>query len=590
MPTRVCHLRLLIVAPALLTIAASGLRAQSPQLFQGDWVGEMRVGGTPTFIRARFATDSTGPIVRIDIPTSQAWGLRGRLSAGPGSNFGFDFPFGPDTAHFDGTSTPSSITGRVRLTKGEGTLYLVHRLAYDSAFVRSLAGTYALAADHIISMGPLDEAGGWLAFFDNKTLRGGILYALSDSTFFSGPSYGIDYPIAIRATVHRDATGRVDARWWSDVTREAGGGRREAGGGKREAGGGKREAGGGKREAASRSWARRLNDFTVEKDVSFKNGDVRLVGDLTLPNTRGPHPAVIMIHGCCGSKPTRDFGYWSTYLAHHGFAVLAYDRRGGGASGGDFNSATYDDVAGDVVAGFDMLARRADIDPKRIGVFGTSNGGYVAPLAAVRSGGRIAFIVVRSGSARRVGDNIDYEVGNDLRSHGFDSIAVRRGVELRRRVTDFVIDRPVISVAAWDSLRAEIKTVRSEPWYPWARTIWVMYVSPADSGGAAYINSLRRSWSYDPIPLWRQVKVPVYIMLGGLDRSVPTAESAPVFRSVFRESGNRDATVRVYPRGNHGLLAARTGFDDEARYLSYYLPGFQDSVVSWIRRHVSLVR
>ena len=565
MPTRDAYLRSLIVTSCFVSIVSSGLRAQSPQIFQGDWVGEIRVDGVPTFIRARFGKDSLGSLVSLDMPTTQTWGVRGRLSADPGSNVRFDFPFGTDTAHFVGTSTASSVDGRVRLTTGEGTMHLVHRLAYDSAFVRSLAGNYALAPNHIISIGPLDEADGWLSFFDNQTLRGGILYALSDSTFFSGPSYGIDYPIAIRASLRRDAGGRVSALLWSDSAREAGK----------------------KRGAISKGLARRLNDFTVEKDVSFKNGDVRLVGDLTLPTTSGPHPAVILIHGCCGSKPTRDFGYWSTYLANHGIAVLAYDRRGGGASGGDFNSATYDDVAGDVVAGFDMLARRADIDPKRIGVFGMSNGGYVAPLAAVRSGGRIAFVVVRAGSARRVGNNIDYEVGNDLRSHGFDSIAVRRGVELRRRVTDFVLDRPVISVAAWDSLRAEIKAVRSEPWYPWTRTIWVLYASPADSGGAAYINSLRRSWSYDPVPFWRQVKVPVYIMLGGLDRSVPTAESAPVFRRVFRESRNRDATVRVYPSGNHGLLAARTGFDDEARYLSYYLPGFQDSVVSWIRRHVN---
>ena len=442
----------------------------------------------------------------------------------------------------------------------------VRRMAYDSAFVRSVAGNYAFAPDHVISMGPLDEAGGWLAFFDNKTLRGGILYALPDSTFYSGPSYGVDSPITIRVSLHRDAGGRIDALLWTDS---------------------RREAGGGKLKATAKGLAHRLNDFTVEKDVSFKNGDVRLVGDLTLPKTPGPHPAVILIHGCCGSVPTRDFGYWSSYLAHHGIAVFAYDRRGGGASGGDFNSATYEDVAGDVVAGFDMLTHRADIDAKHIGVFGMSNGGYVAPLAVALSGGRIAFVVVRSGSARRVGDNIDYEVGNDLRGHGFDPSSVRRGVELRRRVTDFVIDRPVITVAAWDSLRAEVRAVRGEPWFQWSRTIWVLYATPADSGGARFINSLRRSWAYDPIPLWRQVKVPVYIMLGGLDRSVPTEESARAFRNVFRESGNPDATVRVYPRGNHGLLEAHTGFDDEARHLSYYLPGFQESVVSWIRKRVA---
>ena len=554
---------------AALLLGAGTLRGQDPQLFQGDWVGEIRVAGAPTFVRARFTKDSVGPVAILDMPTTRSWGVGARLSTSAGNAFSFHFPFGGDTAYVEGTSAASSVDGRVRLATRAGSLHLVHRMAYDSAFVRSLAGNYVLAPDHIISMGPMDEAGGWLSFFDNKTLRGGILYALSDSTFFTGPSYGIDYPITIRASVHRDAGGRVDALLWSDS---------------------RRQAESGKVETRSKGLARRLNDFTVEKDVSFTNGDVRLVGDLTLPTTPAPHPAVILIHGCCGSKPTRDFGYWSTYLAHHGIAVLAYDRRGGGASGGDFNSATYDDVAGDVVAGFDMLTHRSDIDTRRIGVFGMSNGGYVAPLAVARSGGRIAFVVVRSGSTRRVGDNIDYEVGNDLRARGFDSTSVRRGVELRRRVTDFVIDRPVVSVAAWDSLRAEVGAVRTEPWFQYGRTIWVLYVTPADSGGARYINSLRRSWAYDPMPLWRQVKAPVYIMLGGLDRSVPTAESAPAFRKVFKESGNRDATVRVFPQGNHGLLAARTGFDDEARYLNYYLPGFQASVVSWIRKRVGLMR
>jgi len=432
----------------------------------------------------------------------------------------------------------------------------VHKMPYDSTFVRSVAGNYAIAPDHIISMGPMDEADGWLSFFDNKSLRGGILYALDDSTFFSGPSYGIDYPISIRAVVHRDAAGKIDGLTWTD--------------------------------SVSKFTARRLNDFVQEKNVSFTNGDVRLVGDLTLPNTPGRHPAVILLHGCCGTKPTRDFGYWSQYFAHHGIAVLAYDRRGGGASGGDFNSATYEQLAGDAVAGLDMLAKRPDIDGKHIGLFGMSNGGYVAPLAVARSNGRVAFVVVRAGSARRVGDNIDYEVGNDLRAHKFDSASVRRGVELRRRVTDFVIDRPALTAASWDSLRAEVRPVQGEPWFSWSRTIWVLYATPADSGGAAYIRSLRESWAYDPIPYWKQVKVPVYIMLGDLDRSVPTAESAPVFRRAFRESGNRDATVRVYKNANHGLLSARTGFNDESKYLRTYVPDFQESVIAWIRKRVGL--
>lgn len=428
------------------------------------------------------------------------------------------------------------------------------RMAYDSALVRALAGNYRIAADRVISMGPMDEADGWLAFFDSRTLRGGILYGQSDSVFFSGPSIGVDSPIAIRAEVHRDRRGKVRGLTW-------------------------REDGAPSREAT------RLDDVGSE-DVVFSNGPVRLAGTLTLPRRGGPHPAVILIHGAGRTIPTRDFGYWSSYFAGHGIAVLAFDKRGGGASTGDANTATYEDLADDVLAGLTYLQSRRDIAADRIGVYGTSNGGYIAPLAAARSQGRIAFITVRSGSARRVGDNIAYEVGNDLRSQGFSEAEVTRAVAIRQRVTDYVVSHPTITTAGWDSLIAEVNAVAKEPWYPWSRVLWVPRISPTDSGAVAFVNKLRAEWEYDPIPFWRTVTVPVYIMLGGLDRSVPTAESAGLLREALAGAGNRDATVRVFEHGNHGLLEGRTGYDSEAGRLKNYVPGFQDGLVSWILDHV----
>jgi len=428
------------------------------------------------------------------------------------------------------------------------------RMAYDSAIVRPLAGNYRISSRRVISMGPMDEANGWLSFFDSETRRGGILYAISDSVFFTGPSFGVDSPVAIRATIRRTAAGKVSGIQWHEI---------------------------GHRPLE----ARRLDDYRQE-DVVFNNGSVRLAGNLTLPRTPGRHPAVILIHGAGGTIPTRDFGYWSTYFAGHGIAVLAFDKRGGGASGGDANTATYIDLADDVLAGLTMLQKRNDIDPRRIGLYGTSNGGYIAPLAAQRSNGRVAFITVRSGSARRVGGNIAYEVGNDLRSEGFAEPEVQRGVAIRQRVTDFVIGHPVITTQSWDSLKTEVAAVTNERWYPWSRVLWVPRVDPADKGAVAFVDKLRSEWEYDPIPYWRQVKVPVYVMLGELDRSVPSAETATMLRAALAEAGNKDATVRIFNAANHGLLRARTGYNRETKSLAYYVPGFQDGLISWIKQRV----
>ena len=76
------------------------------------------------------------------------------------------------------------------------------------------------------------------------------------------------------------------------------------------------------------------------------------------------------------------------------------------------------------------------------------------------------------------------------------------------------------------------------------------------------------------------------MVIATLAPSAPTAESAPRLRDALAAAGNRDATVRVFDHGNHGLLEARTGYDREVQTLSRYVPGFQDGLVRWIVGHV----
>jgi dienelactone hydrolase len=73
------------------------------------------------------------------------------------------------------------------------------------------------------------------------------------------------------------------------------------------------------------------------------------------------------------------------------------DKRGVGGSTGDWNMASFDDLAGDVVAAVEYVKTRSDIDPKRIGLLGVSQAGWIMPLAAVRSKD-IAFLISISGA------------------------------------------------------------------------------------------------------------------------------------------------------------------------------------------------
>lgn len=70
-------------------------------------------------------------------------------------------------------------------------------------------------------------------------------------------------------------------------------------------------------------------------------------------------------------------------LAHRGIAALLYDKRGTGASTGDWRSASFIDLAGDAAAAMDRLLEESDIDPSRVGLFGSSEAGYIVPMVAV---------------------------------------------------------------------------------------------------------------------------------------------------------------------------------------------------------------
>jgi len=117
-------------------------------------------------------------------------------------------------------------------------------------------------------------------------------------------------------------------------------------------------------------------------------GRAVLDGTLTVPEGKGPHPAVVLITGSGAQNRDEEiFGHkpflvLADHLTRHGIAVLRYDDRGVGKSTGNFASATSEDFAGDAWAAWQTLSTRPGIDPKRVGLVGHSEGGLIAPMLA----------------------------------------------------------------------------------------------------------------------------------------------------------------------------------------------------------------
>lgn len=507
-------------------------QASAPEI---SWVGEFRIAGqsTPIVLRDRSATP--GAVSGMDVPLKGARDIPlNNVKIGGGASH-FELQAGPELYVFDGKRTHHGISGTVRQGDQAGEFTLVQTQQASPALVRELAGSYQLAPGRIVDMGPMDESGGQLVYLDNKTRRVGRLISLSDTRFASGPSLGVPYPFTVRAEFIRDKRGLVASMRWQE---------------------------GGDTLRAPKIAPHRLEEVTVV------NGGVTLKGSLSVPLTPGPHPAIVFAHG--SGDATRNVGMWNTFFVRQGIAVLSLDKRGAGASTGDWHTASMDDLASDWLAGVAMLKTRADIDPKRIGVHGSSQGGWTGALMAAHSPD-IAYLIVRAGSADSVLDTMVHEIGWSVREAGFSDADAKEAEAGSRRLFE-------LAGASWAEFEAVSGPLKAKPW---ANAAWVVHMSEKGWG---------RPWSklnagFDPAATLARVKVPVLWFLGDLDHNVPSAATAVKLAQAHAASGNKDFTVVRLPDAGHAFLETKTGNGSEFPLLTHSAARYWDTLEAWLREH-----
>ena len=174
-----------------------------------------------------------------------------------------------------------------------------------------------------------------------------------------------------------------------------------------------------------------------------------LAGTLSVPDGAGPHQAVLLLHGSGrldrdgnAGRLKQNLGpVLAESLARQGIATLRYDRRGVGASSGDWLTTGFADNRDDAAAALDALAARPDIRPDGIGVVGHSEGALHAMALGSRPG--VAAVVLLAGFARSGEDALNWQA--DAMARGLPAplrplarLAVRRVIRLRTPGPDVV--------------------------------------------------------------------------------------------------------------------------------------------------------
>jgi hypothetical protein len=318
--------------------------------------------------------------------------------------------------------------------------------------------------------------------------------------------------------------------------------------------------------------------YKVE-EVTFasKADGVTMGGTLTIPEGAGPHPAVILISG--SGAQDRDetifnhkpFLVLADHLTRRGIAVLRYDDRGVGKSNGDRAEATSVDFSEDAEGGLDFLAKRKDIDAKRIGFVGHSEGGMIAPMIAVRRP-ETAFIVLMAGSGVD-GEQVLYEQGQAVwkaQGAGAEALAAQKAIQVKM----------------FGILRAE-----RDPEAAAVKLKEVLGGSPAVEQSIKSVNSMwfRYFLTYNPRPVMERVKCPVLALNGSLDTQVVAAQNLPAIEEALKSGGNKDFETVLLPGLNHLMQTAKTGGVAEYNQIEETLASAAlDKMASWLRQRAGL--
>jgi fermentation-respiration switch protein FrsA (DUF1100 family) len=228
-----------------------------------------------------------------------------------------------------------------------------------------------------------------------------------------------------------------------------------------------------------------------------------------------------------------------------------------GRSTGDFSLATSEDFASDVLAGIEYLKARKEINPKKIGLIGHSEGGIIAPMVAVKSPD-VAFIVLMAGTGL-TGEEISYlQTGLIFKEMGISEKDINKNLQLNNKIFSVfkeeednkIVEEKIgqMFMTYWEDLSEEEKSRIGNP----------------EDYLKAQLQSLLSPWfrfflTYDPKTTLSKVKCPVLAINGEKDLQVPPQENLSAIKEALQTGGNENFTIKELPGLNHLFQTAQTG-------------------------------
>lgn len=303
------------------------------------------------------------------------------------------------------------------------------------------------------------------------------------------------------------------------------------------------------------------------EDVIFRHDGIHLAGRLVTPAIKGPFPAIILVHGS-GKVGRSSWSYASRadFLARLGYAVLFYDKRGVGDSSPIDHDPNLSDLEQDVLAALAFLKQRDDIDSRRLGLLGWSQGSWLSMKIAAQSND-ISFVILGSAAAVTPGQQNMQQVEFGMRNDGVNETQIQDALAYLGLY--FYVAR---TGEGWDLLQRAIQRGQG--------STWLTYVDqPQHVENLAWWGA---NHDFQAQAFLSHIKVPVLALYGGADWITPPSANAGVLEALVRSGGNHNITVATFPRADH-RIELPMGSDETGHWRwPRIAPAMLDTLANWL--------
>ena len=328
----------------------------------------------------------------------------------------------------------------------------------------------------------------------------------------------------------------------------------------------------------------------ISEEVTISDNSqnkVSLSGTLTLPDSTGIFPAIILIAGSgpndrdetiFGHKP---FYLLSDYLTRNGFAVLRYDKRGVGKSTGDYSKATISDFVTDASTALEYLKSRKEIDSSKIGMLGHSEGGIIAPMVASKSSD-VKFMVLLAAPGTKGIEIVLDQNENSLKHQGIEPETINRLQLTNREIFE--------SLLVWTGSEKDRTALRDRLSYLWEQLpILIKLKLEKEPYLRAQFNAMitpgyRSFLATDPKDYLSLVSCPVLAINGENDVQVPALKNLEAIKHHIQKGGNYKVETKSYPLLNHLFQESITGQPDEYGKIDQTIsPQVLSDITNWVK-------